>query len=148
MLRYALAKFSGDTPFQQGSLCVQIAGPRLAAIQVTITPSDPVSATTPVAPVTEIEEDSAYTEANDSLQVLLLHGKRQGTEMDASGSVNACAEAGALLLCLTDIAGMGMQVEDDLGDLADTQVSEPGEGYHLSTGTRCCGSRPASCGKG
>ena len=37
----------------------------------------------------------------------------------------ACAEAGALLLSLADIAGRGMQVEDDLGDIDDTQVSEP-----------------------
>ena len=88
---------------------------------------DPVSATTPVALVIETDEDSAYTEANDSLQVLLLlHGKRQGSEMDASSSVMASAEAGASLLSLTDIAGRSMQVEDDLGDLDDTQVSELG----------------------
>ena len=42
------------------------------SIQVTITSSDPVSDTTLVALVTEIDEDSAYTEANDSLRVLLL----------------------------------------------------------------------------
>ena len=82
MLRSAQANFGGDTPFQQGSLCAQIAGPRLATIWVTITSSDPVSATTPTAPVTEIDEDGAYTEANYSLQVPLLHKKRQGTGMD------------------------------------------------------------------
>ena len=31
-----------------------------------------------------------------------------------------------LPLCLTDVACGGMQVEDDLGDLDDTQVAEPG----------------------
>ena len=35
-----------------------------------------------------IDEDSAYTEANDSLRVLLPHGKRQSVEMNASGSVD------------------------------------------------------------
>ena len=87
------------------------------AIQIRITSSDPVSHTTPVAPVTEIDEDSAYTDANDSLRVLLLHGKRQSVETNASGSVMACAEAEAPLLSLTDVAGGGMQVEDYLGDL-------------------------------
>ena len=43
------------------------------AVSDTITSSDPVSDTTPVVTVTEIDEDSAYTEANDSLRVLLLH---------------------------------------------------------------------------
>ena len=117
---------SGDTPFQQGLVCVQIAGPRLAEAQVTITSSDPVSATTPVVLVTEIDEDSAYTEANDSLWVLLLHGKRQSVEMDVRGSAVACAEVGPTLLSLTNIAGGEVQVEDDLGDLDDTQVLEPG----------------------
>ena len=74
-----------------------------------------------MVPVTEIDEDGACAEANDSLQVLPLHGKQQGV----SGSVMPCAEAGAPLLSLTDIAGGGMQVEDDLGDLDDTQVAEP-----------------------
>ena len=97
--------------------------------------------------------------------------------MNASGSVEACAEAGATLLSLTDVAGRGMQVEDDIGDLDDTQVAEPGserykedsvakdmllrcaedaacrgtfrnDGYHLSTFTRCCGTRPAHGGTG
>ena len=90
------------------------------AISVTITSSNPVSDTTPVAPVTEIDEDSAYTEANDSLRVLLLHGKRQSIEMIASGPVVACVEAGAPLPSLTDVAGGSMQVEDDIGDLDDT----------------------------
>ena len=88
VLRHAQPNFCGDPPLQEGSLCVQTRGPRM-------TSSDPVSAAIPVVLVDEIDEDSAYTEANDSLQVLLLHGKRQGTEMDASGSVMACAEAAA-----------------------------------------------------
>ena len=65
-----------------------------------------------------------YKVANDSLQVLLQHGKRQSVEMDATGSAVACAEAGASLLSLTHIVGGGMQVEDDLGNLDDTQVAE------------------------
>ena len=96
--------------------CVQTAGPRLAAIWVTIT-SSLVSATISVASVTEIDEDSAHTEANDSLQVLLLHGKRQGVEMDASVSIVACAEAGA---SPTEKKYAGR------GDLDDTQVAEFG----------------------
>ena len=69
----------------------------------------------PVAPVTEIDEDSAYTEANDSLRVLLSHGKSQSVETNASGPVGVGAEAGA---------GGGMQVENDIGDLDETQVME------------------------
>ena len=56
-----------------------------------------------MAPVTEIDEDSAYIEANDSLRVLLSHGKSQSVETNASGPVGVGAEAGA---------GGGMQVED------------------------------------
>ena len=78
-----------------------------------------------MAPVTEMDEGSACTEANDSLQVLPLHGKREGAEMDASSSVMACAEAGAPLLSLTDIAGRGMQVEDDLGNLMIRKFLSP-----------------------
>ena len=73
----------------------------------------------------EIDEDSACTEANDSLRVLFLHGKRPSVEMNASSSVEASAEAGTTLLSLTDVAGGGMQIEDDIGDLDDTQVAEP-----------------------
>ena len=83
-----------------------------------------MSDTTPVATVTEIDEDSAYTEENDSLLVLLLHGKRPSVEMNASGQVGADGEAGTANL--TGVAGGGMQVEDDIGDLDDTQVSELG----------------------
>ena len=74
-------------------------------------------------PVSEIDEDSVDTEEDDSLRVLLLHGKRQSVEMNASGSIEPCAEAVATLLSLTDVAGGGMQVEDDIGDLDDTQVA-------------------------
>ena len=38
------------------------------SIYVTITSSDLVSDTTPSAPVTEIDEDSAYTETHDTLR--------------------------------------------------------------------------------
>ena len=69
-----------------------------------------------MAPVTEIDKDSSYTEANDSLQVRLQHGKRQNVEMETTSSAVAFAEA-ASLLSLTNI---------DLGDLDDTQVTEPG----------------------
>ena len=64
-------------------------------------------------------------EANDCLRVLSRHGKRQSVEMNASGSVTACTGAGASLLSLTDVAGGGMQVEDDVGGLDDAQVAEP-----------------------
>ena len=42
--------------------------------------------------------------------------------MEAAGSVAALAETGVLIPCLTDIAG-GVQVEEDLDDLDDTQVT-------------------------
>ena len=77
------------------------------------TDSDPISDTTSVVlsvPDTALDADSAsaYRVANDSLRVLLQHGKRQSVEMDATGSAVACAEAGAPLLSLTNIAGGGM----------------------------------------
>ena len=90
------------------------------------TDPDPISETTPVVlsvPDTAVEAGSARAniEANDSLQVLLQHGKRQSVEMGAAGSVVACVETGAPIPCLTDIAGGG---EDDLGDLDDKQVAD------------------------
>ena len=93
------------------------------------TDPDPISETTPgflSVPDTALDTDSAsaHKVANDSLQVLLQHGTRQSAETDATGSAMACAEAGAPMLSLTNILGGGMQVEDDLGDLDDTQVSE------------------------
>ena len=69
--------------------------------------------------VTEIDQDSAYTES-----------ERQSSgateEMDATGSAVACAEVVVPLLSLTNVAGGDMQVGDDLGDLDDTQVLELG----------------------
>ena len=38
----------------------------------------------------------------------------------------ACVEAGRSWPSLTNVAGGGVQVEDDFGDLDDTQVAEPG----------------------
>ena len=46
--------------------------------------------------------------------------------VEAAGSVAAVAETGALTPCLTDIAGGGMQVEEDVDDLENTQVTELG----------------------
>ena len=85
------------------------------------TDSDPISETTPaVLSVldTSLDADSAsaYIEANDSLLVLLLHGKQHSVEMEATGSFVAGVEAGAPIPCLAEIAGGGMQVEDDLDD--------------------------------
>ena len=70
-----------------------------------------MSDSTPAAVVTEIDEDSAITEAHDSLRVLLTQWKRQSIEMNAPS--------------LEVTAGGGMQVEDDIGDLDETQALEP-----------------------
>ena len=48
---------------------------------------DPVSDSTPTAVVTEIDEDSAFTEAQDNPRVLLSQWKRHSVEMNASSSV-------------------------------------------------------------
>ena len=93
------------------------------------TDSDPISETTPAVlsiPSTVLDADSAYVVANDSLQVLFQQGKRQSEVMEAAGSAAAVAETGAFLPCLADLAGGGMQVEEDLDDLDNTQVTEPG----------------------
>ena len=90
-------------------ICVAVRSSPFSGLFVSDTPADANSA-------------GAYTVANDSLQVLLRHGKWQKVEMDATGSAVACAEAGAPTLSLTSIAGG----RDDLGDLNDTQVTEPG----------------------
>ena len=87
---------------------------------------DPVSDSTPATVVTEIDEDSAFTEAHDSLRVLLSHWKRQNFEMNASGPVREYGAAGTTVPCLVATAGEGMQVEDDIGDLDETQVQETG----------------------
>ena len=93
--------------------------------------SDPISEATPAVlsvPDTALDAGSASAcmVANDSLQVLLQQGKRQSEVMQAAGSAAAVAERGALVLCRTDLAGRGVQVEEDLDDLDDTQVTEPG----------------------
>ena len=58
--------------------------------------------------------------------MLLQHWKRQNEEMDVLSSAGACVEVGGPLPSLTNVAGGGVQVEDDFGDLDDTQVAEPG----------------------
>ena len=91
------------------------------------TDSDPISETTPAVlsiPSTVLDADYAYVVANDSLQVLLQHGKRHSVEMDATGSVITYVETGGPTPCLTNIAGGGMLFEDGPGDLDDTQVTE------------------------
>ena len=90
-----------------------------------------------VAPVTEFDEDSAYTEAHDSLRVLLSHGKRQSVE-NASGPVGADGDAGTANL--TGVAGVGMQVEADIADLDETQFQEHGSKRHKE-GSVACGGR-------
>ena len=85
-----------------------------------------MSESTLAAAVTEIAEDSASTEARDCLRVLLSHGTRQSIEMNASDPVREGGAAGTTVLSLAVTAGGGMQVEDDTGDLDETQVQEPG----------------------
>ena len=89
-----------------------------------VTSIDPVSDSTPTAVVTEIDDDGAFTEAQDNLRVLLSRGKRHSVEMNASGSVGEedprCAG--------TDVTGMRM--EDDIGDIDETQAQEPGSKRH------------------
>ena len=46
--------------------------------------------------------------------------------MEAVGSAAAITETGAPVPCLDEITGGGMQIEEDLDDLDDTQVTEPG----------------------
>ena len=69
---------------------------------------------------------TAYIVAIDSLQVLLQQGKRQSEVMEAVGSAAAITETGAPVPCLDEITGGGMHIEEDLDDLDDTQVTEPG----------------------
>ena len=89
-----------------------------------------MSDSTPAAVVTEIDEDSAFTKAHDSLQVLLSHGKRQSIEMNASDTVGEDGAVGSTVPSLAITAGGGMQVEDDIGDLDETQVQEHGSGRY------------------
>ena len=87
--------------------------------------SDPVSATTRVVPVTEVDAHSAYAVATDSINVLLKLGKRQNAEMEAASSSAAAAVRVKNATTLPDLAGTGMQVDVDLEDLDNTQVNEP-----------------------
>ena len=112
------SNFRGDTLLSVTLFCVPILD--------TITPFDPVSDSTPAAVVIEIDEDSAFTEAHDSLRVLLSYGKRQSVEMNASGPVREEGEAGNAVPSTTGTAEGGMQVEDDIGDIDDALVVEPG----------------------
>ena len=106
----------------------------------TITSFDPVSDCTPAAVVTEIDKDSAFTEAHDSLRVLLTHGKRQSIEMNASDPVRDNGAAGTTVPSLEVTAGGGLQVEDDIGDLDETQVLEPGSKRPKEMPRRTCSS--------
>ena len=76
---------------------VLIAGSKPAVTPITITSSDPVSATALVVLVTEIDAESAYTVANDSLEVLVHQGKRQSAAMESAGS--SVPVAGTVALC-------------------------------------------------
>ena len=108
-----------------GKLCVKRSS-KLHQYLATITSFDPVSGSTPAAVVTEIDEDSAFTEAHDILLVLLTHGKRQSFEMNASDPVREDGAAGTTVPRLVATAGGGTQVVDDIGDLDETQGQEPG----------------------
>ena len=79
-----------------------------------------MSDSTQAGVVTEIDEDSAFTEAHDSLRVLSTHGKRQSVEMNATDPVRDNGAAGTAVPSLEVAAGGGMQVEDDIGDLDET----------------------------
>ena len=81
---------------------------------------------TPAAVVTEMDEDNAFTEAHESLRVLFSHGKGHSLEMNASDPVREDGAAGTTVPCLVATAGGGMQVEDVIGHLDETQVQEPG----------------------
>ena len=109
--------------------------PRLAAIQVTITASDLVSAA-PVTLVTEIDEDSVLTQKRTAVFRCCCF-----TGSDKVQKWMRRARSWLVLKqeSLTVVAGKGMQVEDDLGDLDDTQVSEPGrkDGQKTVSRTTC-----------
>ena len=77
------------------------------------------------AVVTEIDEDSAFTEAQDNLRALLSQGKRHSVEMNASSSVG---EEGDPRCTGVDVTGIRM--EDDIRDLDETQAQEPDSKRH------------------
>ena len=87
--------------------------------------SDPVVLSVPDTAL-DADSASAHRIANDSLQVLLQQGKRQSIVIDAAGSAAAVAETGTLIPYLTDLAEGGTQVQEDLDDLDNTHVTEPG----------------------
>ena len=116
------SNFSGDTLPFSNVVCVPN--------YTTITSFDPVSDSTPAAVVTEIDEESAFIEAHDSLRVLLSQGKRQRIEMNASGIGREDGAVGSTVPWLAITAGGGMQVKDDIGDLDETQVQEFGSKRH------------------
>ena len=84
---------------------------------IIITSMDPISATTPVGPVTVVDTDSAYAEANDSIDALLKNSKRQSAAM-------AAARSSAAAVVLPDDAESGVQVEDGPEDI-ETQIPLP-----------------------
>ena len=75
-----------------------------------ITSFDQVSDSTPTAVVTEIDEDSAFTEAQDNLRVLLSQGMRQCVEMNASSSVEETPRCAG-----TDVNGMHLKLDAWVG---------------------------------
>ena len=93
-----------------------------------ITSWDPVSDSTTTAVVTEIDEDSAFTEGQDNLRVLLSKRKRHSVEMNASTSVG---EEGDPRCAGTDVDGMRM--EDDIGDFDERHRSG-----QKKQGKKCC----------
>ena len=106
------------------SVCPNFSGSTLNTLSA-ITSFDPVSDSTPAAVVTEIDEDSAFSEARDNLRALLSQGKRHSVEINASSSVGEewhprCAGANAAVMCM----------EDEIGDMAETQAQEPGSKRH------------------
>ena len=92
----------------------------------TITSFDPVSDPTPAAVVAEIDEDSAFYRGARQSSGAVVARKRQSMEMNASDPVREDGVARTTLPCLVATAGSGTQVEDDIGDLDETQVQEPG----------------------
>ena len=87
---------------------------RQVLYQVAITSSDPISTSTPVAPLTLLDTDtvldSAYEEASRSLATLL---KRVGTEMGEAGAagVAPCSPT------RSDAGASALNVEMDLDEM-------------------------------
>ena len=94
-----------------GVLSVTVTLPTLASAQnllqrrhsptlSAITSFDPVSDSTPTAFVTEIDGDSALTEAQDNLRVLLSQGKRHSVEAQSVRRGTLDARVAMLLECV------------------------------------------------